>query len=223
MRSFLLAAAAVLSIVAGSAVAQPPEDAAAYHLITVTQNPPSPAETQLLASLQSNARLLRIAESSKQFHWTTSDELYRSRYAAALPPTTLPIIALVRSDGGVIYKASGANIPAGDALAEAIMGAAFWDRRDNPRPIPALLPASLATPTASPMTDPMTDPATGPMFPNRPRVVDMIPDTVNVGPTLNIPDAFAWIAGGVALIAVAAAGFGCMLMIGALVWLTMRF
>lgn len=216
MRFILLAAAAALLIGAGSAVAGPPEDAAAYHLITVTQSPPSAKGLRLIDSLQSNAKLARIAGSCKRFTWTPADELYRNRYAAALPPTTLPIVALVRSDGGVIYKASGHSIPDGDALAESLMGAAFWDRQDNPRPIPSTLPASIAADYDD------EDPASGPLFPNRPRVVDLIPDTVTVSPTVNVPDAFAWVAGGVALFVVAAGGLVLLCVLLGVAWVVAK-
>lgn len=172
-----------LLLTAATAYAGPPEDAASFHLVTVTANPASPTGQQLLQDIDTHPQLSAIAGACKRFAWTTADPIYRARYAAALPPTSLPIVALIRSDGGVIYKASGPNIPQGDDLAATLTGRAYLDRKANPRPIPNVEYSQ--TPPGQP------DSETGlrPLFPDRRPVLDrVIPDTVNVTPTFELSD-----------------------------------
>jgi len=156
----------------------PPDDSGQYHLITVTATPPTPACVQLQQSLAHPA-VARIAAACKRFDFTPNHEIYRARYATALPPSQLPIVALVRHDGGVLYKASG-NIPAPDALAESITKMATLDQSQSVR------------------HSYQTGPSYGPLrpdggwFPNRP---NLIPDTVVVSPQINVPASIGvWLA-----------------------------
>ncbi|MEO9590892.1 hypothetical protein [Rhodopirellula bahusiensis] len=131
----------LLVVAIGSTVpiasAGPTEDAAAYHLITVTAPNPTPYGVRLVQDIENHPRVQAISQHCKTFQWTSATPIYRERYAAALPPTTLPIVALVRSDGGVIWKASGPNVPTGDALADALVAWTYADRKTNPRAIPS--------------------------------------------------------------------------------------
>lgn len=119
------------------AMAGPTEDAASYHLLTITAPNPTLYGLRLLNDVETHPRVQAIARHCKTFKWTSATPIYRERYAAQLPPTTLPIVALVRSDGGVIWKASGPNVPTGDSLADALVARAYADRQANPRAIPS--------------------------------------------------------------------------------------
>jgi hypothetical protein len=110
--------------------ATPPDDSRAYHLLILTRDPASPACAALTASLAS-PEVAAIAAKTKVFRFTPGDPVYAAHYAAAIPPDSAPSIALVRYDGGVIYKASGAAIPRGAALAAALRSAAAADRASH--------------------------------------------------------------------------------------------
>jgi len=143
---------------ARSALAQAPaDDSRDYHLITVTQDPPTPACSALLASLAS-PDLATIAGRCKVFSFRPRDVIYRERYAAALPPESVPIIALVRYDGGVLYKASGSRIPRPAALAAELNRVAAVDQKSWAQ--------------------------TQQLLPGRPR---LIPDSVVIKPQVNVP------------------------------------
>jgi hypothetical protein len=79
-----------------------------------------PSETDLVRNIQSG-RMLQFARSSHFKHYTTADPLYRERFAAMFPESTLPVICVQRHDGAYWYKASGNRIPQNaDALMEEI-------------------------------------------------------------------------------------------------------
>lgn len=175
----LLALAIVVICTSIASAQTPPDDSGQYHLITVTATPPTPACVQLQQSLAHPA-VARIAAACKRFDFTPNHEIYRARYATALPPSQLPIVALVRGDGGVLYKASGPNIPAPDTLAQSLTKMATLDQSQSVRQ--SYQPA----------------PAYGPMrpdggwLPNRP---SLIPDTVVVSPQITMPASFGvWLA-----------------------------
>lgn len=161
----------------------PPDDSRQYHLITVTSTPPTPACVRLQQSLAHPA-VARIAAACKRFDFTPQHEIYRARYAAALPPSQLPIVALVRHDGGVLYKASGENIPPADELAGSLIKMATADQsqqgvRQSFNPADAYGPLR----------------PDGGWLPNRP---SLIPDTIVVSPQVNLPAGLGvWLAIGV--------------------------
>lgn len=103
----------IVSLAGNVATAQQdlPDDRERYNLIIVTADQPSDAGQRLLSWLQTDETLDKISRSTVTHRFTVSNQIYRERYAAALPPASLPIVALTRADGGVIYKASGANLP----------------------------------------------------------------------------------------------------------------
>lgn len=135
----------------------PLDDSRDYHLITVTQDPPTPACSALLASLQS-PDLAPIARRCKVFSFRPRDVIYRERYASALPPESVPIVALVRYDGGVLFKASGSRIPRPAALAAELNRVAAADQKSWAQ--------------------------TQQLLPGRPR---LIPDSVVIQPQVNVP------------------------------------
>lgn len=167
MRSAL---AIVLLAAAGVCSAQT-DDSRKYHLVTVTQSPMSPAGDRLMAAMRDPV-LQPIANTCKVFHFKTRDEIYRLRYSPALPASQVPIVALVRWDGGVVYKASGDRIPRDpQRLASMMQRMAEQDQRHPDR-----------------MPDHRL------MMQGAGDVQQAIPDTVLVRPDLEAPDAAAVVA-----------------------------
>ncbi|QDV56497.1 hypothetical protein [Rosistilla oblonga] len=99
--------------------AQVPEDGGRYTIIVVTQPQPSPTAGQLVRWLAEDPHFAELMAQVHYHQFTSDNALYQRRYAAQLPET--PVIALVRPDGGVEYKASGSNIPATAAALHAEM------------------------------------------------------------------------------------------------------
>ncbi len=174
----LLALAIVVICTSIASAQTQPDDSGQYHLITVTSTPPTPACVRLQQSL-AHPTVARIASACKRFDFTPNHEIYRARYATALPPSQLPVVALVRHDGGVLYKASGSNIPGPDALAESLIKMATADQSQVPR----------QSYQPSPAYGPMRP--DGGWLPNRP---NLIPDTIVVSPQVNVPSGLLWLA-----------------------------
>lgn len=184
-------------------MAEPTEDAAAYHLITVTAPSPTPYGVRLVNDLEENPRVQAILRHCKTFNWTSATPIYRERYAAALPPTTLPIVALVRSDGGVIWKASGPNVPTGDALADALVARAYADRKANPRAIPPANRSPIQTQGDRKLSGLMRRPLDG-----------VIPDTITIEhDTSGLPWVPIGIAGFVGFLLLAGLAIGGLLLV----------
>jgi hypothetical protein len=137
----------------------PPDDSAAYHLVVLLRDPPSPACASLESSLAS-PEVAAIAARTKTFRFTPTNPVYLASFASALPAAAAPTVALVRWDGGVLFKASGSAIPRGPALAAALRSAASADQ------------ATAARSAASNLLD---------------RRPGLIPDTVNIQPRLELP------------------------------------
>jgi hypothetical protein len=115
----------------------PPDDSALYHVVVVTNAPETPGDAALVAAIGGDPSLRRITESCKFFKFPVTDRLFLERYAATLQPSALPMIALIRSDGGILFKAAGGEIPPPDLLARRLVEIATADRIANPRPINA--------------------------------------------------------------------------------------
>jgi hypothetical protein len=109
----LIAIAAALCF-AATGMAQsprlPPNDSAQYSIVILTRDVPC-RDCERLADALSHPDVAAILRSTKLFSFTPRSAIYQLRYAETLASTEAPTIALVRSDGGVIYKASGPNIP----------------------------------------------------------------------------------------------------------------
>jgi hypothetical protein len=101
----------LLAVCPGLASAQLPDDSQKYHLIVITADQPTRNCERLLAWLDSDAELQRLKAACHFHHFRPSDVLYRERYESSLPATKLPIFAVARADGGVIYKSTGEMMP----------------------------------------------------------------------------------------------------------------
>lgn len=181
---FKFALAAALLCASASYGQVPPNDSDKYQVIVVTPDQPTPACARLAAALQT-PELSRIEQRCKSFRFNVSSPIYLARYANALPPSQLPIIALARPDGGVIFKASGTEIPDGPSIAVAMRQMATIDRAQAPASLPLR---------------PLITPDGDPRFPNL-RPDGFIPDTLVVKPQVALPAATTdWlIVGGILL------------------------
>lgn len=200
-------AVAILALIsigtASIAAAQtPPDDSRSYHLITITANPPTPACTRLAESLR-HPDVARIAAATKRFDFRPTDAIYRSRYASVLPATEAPIIALVRWDGGVIYKASRGGIPSGANLAADLVRYAAADQSASNSAV------------ARPASD--DDPTRWPSL--RPR---LIPDSVTIAPEIQLPDSLRWVALALALGVCTLIAIGIVAAVAAFLLITRR-
>ncbi|WP_417745081.1 hypothetical protein [Rosistilla oblonga] len=122
MKSIAIAiAVAVVVVVVGTSACQgqAPEDGGRYTVIVVTQPQPTPTARQLVEWLANDPHFTELMSKVHYQHFDTTNPLYQRRYAEQLPEA--PVIALVRPDGGVEYKASGGNIPATAAMLHAEM------------------------------------------------------------------------------------------------------
>lgn len=150
--------------VSSDAIAQQqplPDDSDRYYVVIVTQDPPTVQCASLLRTIDSPA-LAKIRASTKVFRFTTRSVIYRERYAQQLPAAAAPLVALVRPDGGILYRASGSAIPDPVTLAQTLTAWAAANEQV----------ASSHPDTQRPR-----------IFPDRPR---LIPD-VNISPTVNVP------------------------------------
>lgn len=147
----------------------PPEDGDRYSIVIVDQSPGSPAGDRLAAMLDAPP-LREIASQCHRLTLRTDSPLYRERYAAALPPSALPVLALVRPDGGVIYKASGSAIPAAQALAAELTHRAKVDQSSADRADATQLVGLPSRPFLRPLDR-------------------VIPDSITVTPTLSVDGA----------------------------------
>ncbi len=209
---------AILAIAVSIASAQQlPDDSGKYHLIVVTSEFPMTADETLVANTETHPQLSAIRARCKSFVFKVNDPLYQSRYASALGITSLPKVALVRSDGGVLYKASGPATYDPDKLAADLMAAARADRAQNPRPADGRN-ATADCPTCP--YQPQPQPSRTPIFRPGERP-SLIPDTVNVNTEVAIPQSVylgaavigTILIGGMALVAIAGLGVGITILV----------
>lgn len=213
-------AIACICIAASVATAQPlPDDSGQYHLIVVTSELPMTADNTLVANTETHPQLSAIRERCKSFVFKVNDPLYQSRYASALGITSLPKIALVRSDGGVLYKASGPSTYDPDQLAADLMKAATADRAQNPRTVDGRN-ASADCPTCPNQPSPRPD-RTPSWRPGVNITPQLIPDTVNVNTDVTIPPTVYFgaaaigvlLVGGMAIVAIIGLGVGITILV----------
>lgn len=183
MIRFLLSLVVLIGLAVQATAQAPsvlPNDGDRYHLIVVTQSTPTQYGQRLLSQLATDPDVMQIAERCHVHKWTPATEIYQLRYAASIPPTTLPILAVAKPSGGVIFKASGPDVPAtGKAIAAALRSAAELDRSLTPRnAVEADCPACPRVPEI---------PQPSPRQPWRP-LDQVIPDTVNITPSINLPE-----------------------------------
>ena len=169
----------------------PPDDSAAYHLVVLLRDPPSPACASLESSLAS-PEVAAIAARTKTFRFTPTNPVYLPSFASALPAPPAPTVALVRWDGGVLFKASGNSIPRGPALAAALRSAASADQ------------ATAARSAASNLLD---------------RRPGLIPDTVTIQPRLELPaPSTGTIAAIVGIVLLCLFGLAGLAVVGLIAW-----
>lgn len=200
IQSMLLAAAWALSTWAtpASSMAQTlPDDSQDYYLVTLTANPPTQACVRLLETMRHPA-VAQIKAACKSFDFKPEDKIYQARFAQSLPAGQLPIVALARHDGGVIFKASGANIPDAASLAQSLTQMATLDSTQNPRVGAANV--------------------TGPLRPdgwNMPNMrPNLIPDTVIVKPQVNVPGLTGGLIVAAVLVCLLLGGLGLLVVVG---------
>lgn len=179
-----------------------PLGAGPYNLIVVTAPTPSPRAVRLLDQITNDPAMASLARYCQFTKLQTGTVMYEERYSRALPARDLPIIAFADANGGVIYKASGANIPnTGGELAEAIVKTnrefqqALAGQRLASRGMPhwshwSTLYQSQEQCPNCPQPNAPTQP-NRPDRPNRPNPLtplldEVIPDTVTVTPTVSI-------------------------------------
>lgn len=165
------------------------DDSRKYELIVVTNDQPSQADQALVTSLTQNPHLASIASKCKLHLFKPGSELFRQRYATALPTNELPVIALARWDGGVIYKASGSHIPPPDQLADKLKQQANLANAAEmtvQQSIPLANNSGIQWPTINSCPTCPQDGINGPRFPNVPFQAP-IPETFNVNPQINFP------------------------------------
>ncbi|GAB5404314.1 MAG: hypothetical protein Aurels2KO_25450 [Aureliella sp.] len=125
---------ALLVCVCGGAVAQQitpdPSDSSRPYLSIFTHDDYAqrPAEAQLVQNIQSGA-LGQLAKSCHFKHYTTSDPMYRDRFARSIPASEFPVVMVERSgQGGYVYKQSGNRIPS--TAPEILEEIKFYSRLD---------------------------------------------------------------------------------------------
>lgn len=173
-------------------------DARKFELIVVTNAQHTQADAKLLSDLQNDAGLASIAARCKVHTFTPSSQLYQQRYAAVMPITELPMIALARWDGGVVYKAVGSRIPDGPELVKQLKHFAGLARDVEQPVMQNTFGQTQQWNNLSPVGD--CPPCQVPYTPNQsgirpfPNFIgpEVIPETINVQPQFNVPGS-VWI------------------------------
>lgn len=210
----LIACLVIPAIAVAQAPSQLPEDGDRYSLVVITSPQPSAAGARLLESLTTHPQLRDIASRCHVHRFTPTSEIYRQRYANAIHAGALPVIACVRADGGVIYKASGPAVPSDPGEIASELAARARIDRDLARSDGIEWSAQNA-PVGDPAGFPFRDPA---MFP---RPLDgMIPDTVNVNPTLSVDGAMPIAVGvGVLVLLAVLGGIVVVGIVSVIIWI----
>lgn len=159
----------VLAIAPQAFAQLPADDSGKYSIVVLTRDIPC-RDCERLGEAINDADLLPIIASAKLFAFTPRSPIYQLRYADTISSADAPTIALVRPDGGVIYKASGPAIPPPAELAYQLRRFATLDRGM------AVQPQRFAG------IDPIEN---SPRVPTLRRPPRFIPDTVVVRPTLS--------------------------------------
>lgn len=220
----------ILLLACVSAFAQMPGQGP-HNLVVVTEQSPSQGSVQLLNWIANAPELQSLTRYCELTELQVGKTMYEERYRRSLPPTQLPIIAFTDVNGGVIYKASGDNIPGTPAaLAKAITDTnkqfqaaiaaqkyiAGWRHQT-----PNLFDGNLGQCPNCPQPTPTQPNRPSPNRPNRPNplldlVDEAIPDTVTVTPTVdfgNLTPIIIWIATGAGVLCMFVGGlFGLFLL-----------
>lgn len=91
-----------------------PADQTKYYLTIVTHPDwaKRPAERKLIEDLKAKP-MIEVAQKCHFNHITTSDEMYKNRWAPLYPDNRLPVLLFQEPNGGYCFKGSGPNVPSG--------------------------------------------------------------------------------------------------------------
>lgn len=155
----------VESRVIGDRVIHLPEDGQSYYL-TIFTTPSWKQNTRESNFVNWFSQDNRLSGLKRQVHWnhyTADNTMYRAKFADSIG-NTFPAVTLQDSNGKVISKFSGVNVPASpDQLADLIAGdLRNYDCPNCPRPKPAPTPAPQPAPVPGPpvIPDSTVKPAT---------------------------------------------------------------
>lgn len=142
MFRFLPPLVAILISTAPSIAQIPLDDSTAHHLLILEQRdgqPRGPLDQMFRADRRLDVLRSRVHYTVLDPSQTEAGQLYASRYETAIPRDTLPALVLMRSDGGVIFKASRDTMPRdANQMHDEIRTAAAKARE----PLPVTVPAS---------------------------------------------------------------------------------
>ena len=129
-----------------------PEDSGKWSLGVVYSSEDftsNPADRHLRASFAAEPRLRSLIAQVSSTSYTPSNPMWKERFAQKMG-SALPQLWLLDHTGGVVYKASGSNIPSDPTvLADEIQASieSVQDCRPRPKPTPA--PVQPVNPTPS--------------------------------------------------------------------------
>jgi len=169
-----------------------PDDGEAYHVSLFLHDDyrKRPLDRSLVAWWEVDP-VLKSVKAQTHFHtFLASNPLYKSRFAKAVP--TLPAVMIQKSEGKVMYKASGANLPPSPWQMSNDVARLFKNRPYYVLPWRRPKPC----PTPGPKPDPLPDENDGDII-----IDTVIPDTVLQA---RAQPGFPWGIG--ALVVLAAAG-----------------
>jgi hypothetical protein len=198
--------ALVIALLCVPAFAQSlPEDGEKYSIVIVDSPYGTPQGSALVKSLKESPEMQRIIMASNFQQFATNSPLFRERFGATIDATQVPVFAYCRADGGVLYKATGAAIPAMKELAEELTHRATVDR-DLVRTdgVEFNTPPAVQNPTSAPVPERIL-----------PR---LIPDSISVQPTIQFDGSQFIVPALIALIALLGFGGLGVVAIGAAVW-----
>lgn len=183
-----------------------PEDGTKPYLSVFVHRGQAPNEKLLLQHFRSDPSLMKVAADCHFRIYDEFDPLYKERHSSYIPVETFPCVMLQRSDGGVVYKASGLNVPAG--ATELFDQMAYYAKLDpmSPRKDSIDLRPMAASEDCPDGKCPVRPtPQPDPMFPNLRPNGPALPDTSElikpvVQPVRNSVAAAVWIAIGLGVL-----------------------
>ena len=139
-----------------------PEDGDAYHttLVLATDWRTMPKQRRLVAWFQADPRLASLRSQTHFHEYTERSPIYRARLARAV--SSVPCVMVQRSDGRVVFKASGSNLPPTSGVLADQIAASLCPR---PRPQPDVQPEPAPEPEPLPLPDVRPQPPAKPAFP----------------------------------------------------------
>lgn len=92
-------------------VGTPPEDGGRCHLTIITHDTPHPHEQLLIDNFNRDPNLVAVRKQCLFHHYHASHALVKQRFPTLAVSSRLPAVMLQRADGGVLFLASGGNVP----------------------------------------------------------------------------------------------------------------